>query len=192
MRQEQRYLMTWQLDPAHSTVTISAKHMMVTTVRGTLAIRQAVLDFDPEHPDRSSIDVSLDAASIDTGVDGRDAHLRSPDFLDAPSYPDITFHSTSVEPAGRRWKLHGELTIRGVTRPVTLDAEIEGVMQDWQGDGRRAAFSARTSIDREAWGLTWNVALEAGGWLVGREFKVEIDLAAIEAAAATGEGAQAA
>ena len=184
--------MTWQLDPAHSTVTISAKHMMVTTVRGTLAIRRAALDFDPEHPDRSSIEVTLDAASIDTGVEGRDAHLRSPDFLDAPSYPDITFHSTSVEPAGRRWKLHGELTIRDVTRPVTLDAEIDGVMQDWRGDGRRAAFSARTSIDREAWGLTWNVALEAGGWLVGREFKVEIDLAAIEAAAATGEGAQAA
>jgi polyisoprenoid-binding protein YceI len=173
--------MTWQLDPAHSTVTISAKHMMVTTVRGSLAFREATIDFDPNHPERSRIDVTLDAASIDTGVEVRDAHLRSADFLDAATYPTIRFRSTRVEPAGARYRLHGDLTIRDVTRPVVLDAKIDGVMPDWRGGGRRAAFSAATAIDREAWGLTWNVALEAGGWLVGRDFKVEIDLAALEA-----------
>lgn len=182
--------MNWQLDPAHSNVTISAKHMMVTTVRGTLAVKHADLDFDTEHPERGSVSVVLDAASIDSGVEGRDAHLRSPDFLDVERYPEIAFRSTHVEPVrGDRYRIHGDLTIRGTTRQAVLDARLVGVMPDWRSDGRRAAFHATASIDREAWGLTWNVALEAGGWLVSRELKVEIDLAAVQAAEASAHAA---
>jgi polyisoprenoid-binding protein YceI len=174
--------MTWQLDPAHSSLTVSARHMMITTVRGTLRLADARIDFDPDHPERSAVEARIDAASIDTGVEQRDAHLRSPDFLDAERHPFITFRSTGIEPRGDRYLLHGELAIRGVTRPVTMDAEIVGVVADWQGGGDRASFSARTSIDREEWGLNWNVALEAGGWLVGREFGVEIEIAALRSA----------
>jgi polyisoprenoid-binding protein YceI len=174
--------MTWQLDPAHSSLGVSTKHMMITTVRGTMAITSAEIDFDPEHPERGSVTAVIDAASIDTGQPGRDEHLRSPDFLDTPHHPEITFRSTRIEPAGDRYRIHGELTIRGVTRPVTLDARIGGVVPDMRG-GTRAAFAATTTVDREAFGLSWNVALEAGGWLVGRDLKVEIELAAVQAAA---------
>jgi polyisoprenoid-binding protein YceI len=173
--------MTWKLDPAHSSVIVSARHMMVTTVRGRLQVADATIDFDPEHPERGSVEARIDAASIDTGVAPRDEHLRSPDSLDAAQHPHITFRSTRIEPAGDGYRIHGDLTIRGVTRPVTLDAEIAGVVADMRG-GQRAAFSARTRIDREAWGLNWNVALEAGGWLVGKEWGVEIELVALNAA----------
>jgi polyisoprenoid-binding protein YceI len=180
-QQENSTPMPWQFDPAHSSVTVSAKHMMVTTVRGTLDIKSATLEFDPEHPERSRVEAVIDAASIDTGVEQRDQHLRSPDFLDAETHPEITFRSTRVERHGDDYRLHGDLTIRGVSRPVVLDAEIAGVVDDWRG-GRRAAFNAQTRIDREQWGLTWNVALEKGGWLVGRDFRIEIELAALETA----------
>ncbi|HEX2140703.1 MAG TPA: YceI family protein, partial [Candidatus Limnocylindria bacterium] len=150
--------MSWQLDASHSSVNVSAKHMMVTTVRGTLAIRSAVLDFDPERPEAGRVEAVIDAASINTGVEQRDQHLRSADFLDVEDHPDITFRSTRITPAGDGYRVHGGLTIRGVTRPVVLDAEVTGVVDDWQG-GRRAAFSASTRINREDWGLTWNVAL---------------------------------
>ena len=173
--------MTWKLDPAHSSVIVSARHMMVTTVRGRLQVSDATIEFDPEHPERGSVEARIDAASIDTGVAPRDEHLRSPDFLDAAQHPHIVFRSTRIEPAGDGYRIHGDLAIRGVTRPITLDAEIAGVVADMRG-GQRAAFSARTRIDREAWGLNWNVALEAGGWLVGKEFGVEIELAALNAA----------
>lgn len=175
--------MTWKLDPAHSSLIVSARHMMITTVRATLHISEATIDFDPEHPERSSVEARIDAASIDSGVEQRDAHLRSPDFLDAEHHPDITFRSTAIEPKGDDYLLHGELTIRDVTRPLTLQSQIAGVVADWQGGGDRASFTARTKIDREAWGLSWNVALEAGGWLVGKEFGVEIEIAAVRAAA---------
>lgn len=173
--------MTWQLDPAHSTLVVSTKHMMITTVRGTMAIRSAEIDFDPEHPEQGSVVATIDAASIDTGVAGRDDHLRSPDFLDTATYPEITFRSTRIGPNGRRHELHGDLTIRGVTRPIVLDATVAGVVPDMRG-GTRAAFTATGRIDREEFGLNWNVALEAGGWLVGRELKVAIELAAVQSA----------
>jgi polyisoprenoid-binding protein YceI len=129
------------------------------------------------------VEATIDAASIDTGAEGRDQHLRSPDFLDVANHPTITFRSTRIEPARGRYRLHGDLTLRGVTRPIVLDATIEGVVADMRG-GRRASFNATTRIQREDWGLGWNVALEAGGWLVGKELDVEIDLAATEAATA--------
>ena len=174
--------MTWTLDPAHSAVTFSAKHMMVTTVRGTMQIRDVDLDFDPDRLESSSVRVTLDAASIDTGQEGRDQHLRLADFLDVEQHPTIDFASTRIERAGDEYRIHGDLTIRGATRPVVLRAEYAGIVPNLQG-GRRAAFSARTTINREDFGLTWNVALEQGGWLVSKEIRIEIDLAAVSSVA---------
>lgn len=182
--------MTWTLDPAHSSVTFSAKHMMVTTVRGSMQIRDLDLAFDPDHLEASSVRVSLDAASIDTGQEARDQHLRSADFLDTERYPTIDFVSTRIERAGDGYRICGDLTIRGVTRPVVLDADFGGILPNLQG-GRRAAFSARTTIDREDFGLTWNVALEQGGWLVSKEIKIEIDLAVVSSADAAAAQAEA-
>lgn len=173
--------MNWQLDEAHSSVTVSTRHMMITTVRGDLAIRSAEIDFDPEHPERGRVAATIDAASIDTGAAQRDEHLRSADFLDVERHPEITFRSTRIETKGQRYLIHGELSLHGVTRPVVLDAEIGGVVADMRG-GTRAAFTASTRLNREDFGLTWNVALESGGWLVGKELKVEIELAAVQAA----------
>jgi polyisoprenoid-binding protein YceI len=184
--------MTWTIDPAHSAVTFSAKHMMVTKVRGSLAIREVDLDFTPDRPEASSVRVVLDAASIDTGQTMRDQHLRSPDFLETEAHPTIEFVSTRIEPTGEdRYDIHGDLTIRGATRPVVLAAELGGVVADWQGGGRRAAFSARTKIDREDFGLTWNVALEQGGWLVSRDIEIDIELAATAPADAEAAAADA-
>jgi len=171
--------MTWTLDPAHSAVTFSAKHMMITTVRGSMRIADLQLDVDPADPAAASVRVSLEAASIDTGQEARDQHLRSADFLQTDEHPTIEFRSTSVERSGDdSGRLHGDLTIRGVTRPVVLDAEFGGLVPNMQG-GRRAAFSATTKINREDFGLTWNVALEQGGWLVSKDIRIDIDLAVV-------------
>jgi polyisoprenoid-binding protein YceI len=172
--------MTWTLDPAHSSVTFSAKHMMVTTVRGSLRIRDLELDFDPANLVASSVRVSLDASSIDTGQEARDAHLRGEDFLKADAFPTIDFASTTIVPDGDGYEIHGDLTIRGVSRPVVLTAAYAGTIPNMQG-GQRAAFSAATKINREDFGLTWNVALESGGVLVSKEIRIEIDLAAVAA-----------
>jgi polyisoprenoid-binding protein YceI len=135
--------------------------------------------------------VSLDAASIDTGQEARDQHLRSADFLQTEEHPTIDFVSSRIEPAGDDYRIHGDLTIRGVTRPVILDAEFGGTVPNMQG-GTRAAFSATTAIDRDEFGLTWNVALEQGGWLVSKTIKVEMDIAAVaEAVDATSADAAA-
>ena len=181
--------MTWTLDPAHSAVTFSAKHMMVTTVRGTMAIRDFELDFRPDDLAASSVRVALEVASIDTGQEGRDQHLRSADFLEADAHPTIDFASTRIEPRGDAYAIHGELTIRGVTRPVVLTADYAGTVPNLQG-GQRAAFSATTKIDREEFGLTWNVALEQGGWLVSKDVKIQIDLAVTSSAEAAVEQAE--
>ncbi|MEO7296384.1 MAG: YceI family protein [Candidatus Limnocylindria bacterium] len=176
--------MTWTLDPAHSSVTFTTKHMMITTVRGSMKISDFDLTFDPDNHEASSVRVSLDAASIDTAQDARDQHLRSDDFLNTDDFPTIDFVSTSIERNGASasGRIHGDLTIRGITRPVVLDAEFAGVVANMQG-GERAAFSASTEIDRDAFGLIWNVALEQGGWLVSKDIKIEIEVAAVSSAA---------
>jgi len=172
--------MTWTLDPTHSSVTFSAKHMMVTTVRGSMQIRDFDLEFDPDHLADSRVRVSLDAASIDTNQEMRDNHLRSEDFLKTEEFPTIDFVSTRIEPDGDDYKIHGDLTIRGVTRPVVLEAEYGGAIANMQG-GQSAGFSATTKINREDFGLTWNVALEQGGLLVSRDIKIAIDLEVVSA-----------
>jgi polyisoprenoid-binding protein YceI len=170
----------WDLDPAHSQIEFTVKHMMVTTVRGQFRKFTVAVDFDEGNPERSTVEAHIDASSIETGMEARDAHLRSADFLDAAVYPELVFRSTHIAPSGDGFKIDGEMTIHGVTQPVTLDAEIGGVVANMQG-GRRAGFSATTKISRKAFGLTWNGVLESGGVLVGDEIKISIDVAAVQA-----------
>ncbi len=173
---------TWTIDNAHTQVNFSAKHMMVTTVRGTFRDVQGTIELDEADPTRSRGDFTIKTASIDTSFGARDTHLRSAAFFDAEAFPEITFRSTSVESAGGdRFKVTGDLTIRDLTKPVTFDVELEGIVPG-MGGGRHAGLAATAKIDREAWGLTWNVALEQGGWLVGKDIKLEIAVAADEVA----------
>jgi polyisoprenoid-binding protein YceI len=175
---------TWTLDPTHTLVGFSAKHMMFTTVRGKFNEVSGTIVVDPANPDGSRVEVEIPAASIDTGVEQRDGHLRSADFLEVEHHPVITFRSRRVEgaaaQAGDRFKVYGDLTIRGTTREVVLDATFEGTGKDPWG-GERAGFSASTKIDRRDFGLVWNQALEAGGVLVGNEIKIEIEAQAKQA-----------
>lgn len=177
---------TWTIDPTHSLVEFSAKHMMITTVKGRFADVSGTLRVDPENPDRSEVEVEIEAASIDTRTEQRDAHLRSADFLDVESHPTITFRSKRVEGAAReagdRFRVVGDLTIRGTTREVVLDAVYEGTGKDPWG-GERASFSAETRVDRRDFGLTWNQALETGGILVANDVRIELEVQAVKAEA---------
>jgi polyisoprenoid-binding protein YceI len=178
---------TWHIDPAHTDVLFSAKHMMVTTVRGTFADVSGTLDIDEDDPTSARGEIRIRAASVDSGFAQRDAHLRSPDFFDVERYPDIVFRATDVARAGASFKVTGDLTIRDVTRAVTFDVELEGIVTGMSG-ARHLGLTARTSIDREDWGLTWNVGLETGGWLVGKEIRLEIEVAADEAVGSVAGG----
>ena len=165
----------WKIDPAHHHVGFVARHLMVTKVRGRFADVDGVVRI-AERPEDSSVEVRIGSASLDTGNPDRDAHLRSPDFLEVERYPELRFTSTKVEVTGpTSLKLHGDLTVRDVTRPVVLDVEYEGLSRGPRGDAR-VGFSATTRIDREDWGLTWNVTLETGGWLVSKDVDLEIDV----------------
>jgi polyisoprenoid-binding protein YceI len=180
---EQKTTSTWTLDPAHTAVEFAVKHMMFTTVRGRFKALSGTIHIDEQHPDRSRVEVDIDAASIDTGVADRDAHLRSADFLDVEHHPQITFRSSKVEGAhaaeGDRFRVTGQLSIRGTALEVTLDASFEGIGKDpWGGD--RAGFTAKTDIDRREWGLKWNQALETGGVLVANTVKIEIEAQAVK------------
>lgn len=176
----------WNIDAAHTLVEFSAKHMMITTVKGRLADVRGSLKIDEAHPERSSVEVELDAASIDTRSEQRDQHLRSADFLDVEHFPVVRFRGNRVVGArfepGRSFQLIGDLTIRDVTHEVTLDATFEGRGRDPWG-GERVSFSASTKIDRRNFGLTWNTALEAGGVLVSNDIKIEIEVQAVLATA---------
>ena len=165
---------TWTIDPSHSTVEFVAKHMMITTVKGRFAEFEGTIAADETNLADSSVDVTMQAATIDTRSEQRDAHLRSPDFLDVETYPEVTFRSTRVEGTKDEFQLTGDLTIRGVTRPITLDVTFEGEGKDPWG-GTRASFSAKGKFDRRDFGLTWNVALETGGILVSNEVKINIE-----------------
>jgi polyisoprenoid-binding protein YceI len=169
---------TWKLDPSHTTVEFVAKHMMITTVRGRFAEFEGTIVADEVDVASSSVDVTFKAASIDSSAEQRDGHLRSADFLDVETYPDVTFKSTRVEGTKAKFRVTGDLTIRGVTRPITLDATFEGMGKDPWG-GTRSAFSASGKFDRRDFGLTWNVALEAGGILVSNDVKIQIEAQAV-------------
>jgi polyisoprenoid-binding protein YceI len=175
---------TWQIDPSHSLAEFSAKHMMITTVKGRFGNVSGTITVDERNPDQSRVEAEIDVASIDTRAEQRDEHLRSPDFLDAENYPRITYLSRRVEGSSRNpgdeFRVIGELTIRGTTREVTLDAVYEGTGKDPWG-GERVSFSAKTRIDRRDFGLTWNQALETGGLLVGHEIKISLEVQAVKA-----------
>jgi polyisoprenoid-binding protein YceI len=173
---------TWTLDTAHTQVDFSAKHMMISTVRGHFAGITGTIELDEDDLTSSSVVVAIDAATVDTGMAQRDGHLRSADFFDTEKYPTMTFRSTGVEKVGGAYRITGELTIKDVTRPIVLDAEFLGIVSGMRG-GRHAGFAAKTKITREDWGLTWNVGLESGGWLVGKEITLTIDAAADAAVA---------
>jgi polyisoprenoid-binding protein YceI len=169
---------TWALDPAHTTIEFEAKHLMVAKVRGRFTEFEGALRI-ADDPTQSSVTVTIKAATLDTQTQQRDDHLRSADFLEVDKHPDITFVSTAVEhDEDDDWKIRGDLTIHGVTGPVTLKTEYSGQTGDPWG-GQRAAFSAETKIDREDWGLTWNQALEAGGWLVSKEIRIRLEVEAV-------------
>lgn len=173
--------MPWTLDQTHLEVGFSAKHLMVATVRGRFRQVDADLLIDEERPERSHVVARIDAASLDTGTPDRDAHLRSPDFLDVERYPEIVFRSNRVSLSGDRIEIDGDLQIREVSHPITLKGEFAGPVNGPWG-GRSVGFELDAEIDREAWGLTWNVALEAGGVLVSRKIKLHIAAEIVERA----------
>ena len=167
---------TWQIDAAHSLVEFSVRHMMFTTVKGRFTDVKGTVVADEGEPARSTVEATMSVATIDTRVDQRDGHLRSADFFDVEQYPTITFTSRRIDgdPAGE-FRLVGDLTIRGVTREVTLDVTFEGRGKDPWGS-ERAGFTAKSKVNRKDFGLTWNQALETGGVLVGDEVKIAIEV----------------
>jgi polyisoprenoid-binding protein YceI len=171
---------TWVLDPSHSRLGFSARHAMIATVRGGFGDISGTITLDGTKPSASHAEVTIQAASISTGADARDDHLRSADFLDVESHPTITFVSTAAEEGDGpgEYRLTGDLTIRNVTRPVVLDVEYRGSAADPFGN-RRAGFELRGTINRKDFGLTWNAALEGGGILVSDKVKLELDISAI-------------
>ncbi|HEX2367966.1 MAG TPA: YceI family protein [Acidimicrobiia bacterium] len=168
---------TWVIDRAHSDLKIIARHLMVTKVRGTFDELSGTIVV-AEDPTQSTVEVVAKAATVMTGTADRDNHLRSPDFLDAENHPEIVFKSTKLTPKNDRWILSGDLTVRGVTRPVTFALTFDGEAVDPFGN-TKAAFTAVGEVDREQWGLTWNVPLEGGGVLVSKTLRVEFDVQAV-------------
>jgi polyisoprenoid-binding protein YceI len=174
----------WTIDLSHSSIELVARHMMISKVRGRFRQFSGIMEI-AEAPEQSWVEVVVDAASIDTGDEQRDAHLRSPDFLDVDRWPHIVFRSTSVSPAPNdRWTVTGELTLRDVTRTVSLDVEFCGATTDPWGK-LRAGFLASGEINRDEFDVTWNQVLESGGFLVGKGVKLEAD---IEAVLQSGDG----
>ncbi len=174
----------WDIDVAHSAIHFHVRHMVISKVHGRFARWSGAIQLDTADPTRSSVEVTIDAASIDTQVADRDAHLRSADFLDVAKYPNLTFRSTRIEKVGAGYRVTGELALHGVRREVVLEAEFAGTGKDPWGN-ERAGFAARATLDRRDYGLTWNAALEAGGVLVGEKVEITIELEAVKKAAAT-------
>ncbi|MGO9453189.1 MAG: YceI family protein [Candidatus Binataceae bacterium] len=172
---------TWNIDPNHTSVEFSVRHMMISNVKGQFEKTSGTITSNGTDPNSVQVNAVIDASSIDTRVDKRDGHLKSPDFLDVAKYPTITFKSTKVEAAGDgKWKLSGDLTLHGVTKPVTLDVDgPTAPIKDPFGKTRVGA-SATTKINRKDFGLTWNKALETGGVLVGDEISISIDVEAVK------------
>lgn len=174
--------MAWNIDATHSQATFSVRHMMIATVKGQFNVLSGQLHIDETNPANSWVEAEVDTGSVDTRDEKRDGHLRSPDFFDVEKYPTITFKSTKVEHiGGSDYKVTGDLTIHGVTKPVTFEAEYHGQLKDIYGL-QRAAFTGKTTINRKDFGLVWNVSLETGGVLVGEKVNIEIDLAAVQQA----------
>ncbi len=169
----------YTVDTSHSRLGFVARHAMVTKVRGQFDAFSATARVDAEHPSASTIELSIDAASVTTGSPDRDGHLRSADFFDVENYPTWTFRSTDVARDGDEWTVTGDLTIKDVTRPVTIEFEETGSAIDPFGN-TRVGFEGGVTVNRKDWGLTWNAALETGGVLVSEKVKLELDISAIK------------
>ncbi|MGQ0464461.1 MAG: YceI family protein [Sporichthyaceae bacterium] len=171
---------TWTIDTSHSRVGFTARHAMVTKVRGSFTEFAGTAVLDAENPAASAIDLTVEVASVATGNDQRDGHLRTNDFFDAEAYPQIRFVSTGVEQTGdENYRLIGDLTIKGVTKSVAVDFEFTGLAVDPWGN-QRAGFEGKTTINRKDWGVSFNAALEAGGVLVSEKIGLEFDISAIK------------
>jgi polyisoprenoid-binding protein YceI len=168
----------YTLDAAHSRLGFSARHAMVTTVRGAFKDFEGTAHVDTSDPANSKVELTIKADSIDTGVEDRNAHLRSADFFEVETHPEITFSSTHVERDGDDWTITGDLTIKGSTKPITVEFESSGSARDPFGN-LRIGFEGHTTLSRKDWGLTWNAALETGGFLVSDKIKLEFDISAI-------------
>ena len=167
----------YEIDPAHSSVSFQVRHMGLSKVRGGFEQFSGTIEI-ADDPTDSSVEVELDAASFSTGAGDRDAHVKSADFLDVENHPRLTYRSTGVRQDGDDWKVDGDLTVKDVSRPVTLDVDFEGAGDDPWGHGR-IAFSATAEINRDDWGINWNQTLETGGLLVGKTVKITIDVQAV-------------
>ena len=168
--------MSWTIDTTHSEINFTVRHMMISNVRGNFERFSGVVEFDEANPAQTTVDVSIEAASINTREAQRDAHLKSPDFLDVEKYPTLTFKSKRVEVIdANNARLIGDLTIRDITRETVLNVQYSGMAKSPWGT-HSAGFSAIAVISRKDWGLVWNVALESGGWLVGDEIKITLEL----------------
>jgi polyisoprenoid-binding protein YceI len=170
---------TWRIDPSHTRLGFEARHAMVTKVRGSFTDVAGTLMIDAHNPSGSTAAVAVQLASVDTGSPDRDAHLRSADFFDVEVNPEMTFSSTTVKQDGDEFVMVGDLTIKGVTQPIELALEPTGVVTDPFGQVR-AGFEGSSELSRKAFGLTWNVALEAGGVLVSDRIKIQLDVAAVK------------
>ena len=168
---------TWTIDPGHAEVAFLGRHLMLTKVRGRFRGVTGSIEV-AEHPEDTTVEVTIDMASVDSGDATRDDHLRSGDLFDVGAHPTATFSGRAAGWSGRSGRLEGALTIKGVTRPVVLDVEYLGHARDPWG-GERAVFSAAASLNREDYGLTWNMALEAGGILVSKEIRLELEVEAV-------------
>ncbi|HEU5326924.1 MAG: YceI family protein [Thermomicrobiales bacterium] len=170
---------TWAIDPVHSFAEFAVKHMMVATAKGRFTKVEGTVELDEANPANSSVVATVDTTSVDTGNAQRDGHLRTDDFFNAEQYPTATFRSTRIEQMDdERAKVYGDLTIRGVTSPVVLDAEFEGQGKDAYGK-QRAGFTATTAINRLDYGIKWNPALETGGVVVSNRVKLTLYIAAV-------------
>ena len=172
----------YTIDPAHSSIGFTVRHAMVTNVRGTFGTYEGALRLDGSEPSRSTASLDIEIASVDTGIADRDGHLRSADFFDAESFPLMTFRSTAAaRVAGDRYRITGDLTLRDVTKPLTIDLEFHGAATDVYG-AERVGFEGSAEILRSDWGLTWNAALETGGVMVSDKVKLFFDISAVKAA----------
>lgn len=172
---------TWQIDPAHTNVEFTVRHMMISNVKGQFQKTSGTITSNGNDPATAKIDATIDAASLNTRVDKRDAHLKSPAFLDVDKFPTITFKSTKVEAEGpNKWKVTGDLTLHGVTKPVVLEVEGSGATITDPMGNTRAGASATTKISRKDFGIMWNQPMETGGVIVGDEVAISIDVEAIK------------
>jgi polyisoprenoid-binding protein YceI len=173
---------TYAIDPTHSRIGFVARHAMVTKVRGSFNVFDGSGYFDAEHPAASHLELTIQAASIDTRNADRDGHLKSNDFFDMETYPEITFASTAVEQIDpESYRVTGDLTIKGVTKPVTVDFEYTGTAID-PYQNQRIGFEGKTTVNRKDWGISWNAALDAGGVLVSEKVTLEFEVSAIRTA----------